>query len=258
MLVRYISDIHTEGVEYTLKPLATDKDSILALVGDIGTLRAKERLLHLLKQCDEMGFKRVFYILGNHEAYHNDINTYIGEYRKLVEEAGLRNVQILENETVDVVEGDERVRFIGTTLWTDCNKNDWFFYQTIRDRMNDFFLISNEKYTFTPQASYDKFVKAKGYIEAVLANTGPEWKKVLLCHHGVTSMSSPPRFKGDALSPAFVSDLSEELMKWEFDLCVHGHTHYSVEYMVGKTRVVSSQVGYRKEGLKFEDKVAEV
>ena len=249
--------MHTEGREYTLKPLETDPNSVLALVGDIGTLRASSRLVHFLKQCNDRGFRKVFYVLGNHEAYHEDINLYINKYRELLATNGLTNVVLLENETYDFPE--ERVRFIGTTLWTDCNKDNWFFYQAIKDRMNDFHLITNGMHRLTPQKSYEFFNKAAGYIKAVCSNTDDEWKKVLLCHHGVTMQSVPPKFKGDALNHAFVSELSQELVDWGIDLCVHGHTHHSVDYMVGdKCRVVSNQVGYYKENPNFVDKVVEI
>lgn len=248
-----------------MTPLETDKESVLVLAGDVGTLRGHERLVPFLRQCNDMGFVKVLYILGNHEAYREDINKYVQGYRDLLANNNLTNILLLENDTYDYVFENtsgqqEKVRFIGTTLWTDCNKDDWFFYQAVKNRMNDFIVIRNGDFTFTPQKSYELFTKAVGYIKTVLANTDDTWKKVLVCHHGVTNQSIDPRFKGDASNGAFVSDLSKELEKWGFDLCIHGHTHYDIDYMVGKCRVVTNQVGYPKEVLrrKFVDKVLEI
>jgi len=41
-----------------------------------------------------------------------------------------------------------------------------------------------------------------------------------------------------------VSDLSDTILKFSPDVWVHGHTHDSCEYILGKTTVISKQAGY--------------
>ena len=82
---------------------------------------------------------------------------------------------------------------------------------------------------------------------------------VVVTHHGVHPQSVHPKYAGDALSAAYVSDLGELLQR--ADLWVHGHVHDSFDYRVGRTRVVANPRGYplsdyavkRIEDLEFEN-----
>ncbi len=53
------------------------------------------------------------------------------------------------------------------------------------------------------------------------------------------------------LSPAFNSDLEPLILRHQPELWVHGHTHWSVDYAVGRTRVYSNQRGYPGETTGF-------
>lgn len=71
-------------------------------------------------------------------------------------------------------------------------------------------------------------------------------------HHAPSIMSVAPRYEGDRLSPAFVSDLPDEF----FDVpsvWIHGHTHSSADYVRGRCRVVSNPRGYPLAGGGFEN-----
>jgi Icc-related predicted phosphoesterase len=54
----------------------------------------------------------------------------------------------------------------------------------------------------------------------------------------------PDEFEGDPLSPAFSSDLSELILKYQPALWVHGHTHGSIDCTIGETRVLCNPKGY--------------
>jgi hypothetical protein len=47
----------------------------------------------------------------------------------------------------------------------------------------------------------------------------------------------------------FVSDLTEKIRVWQPDLWLHGHTHDSFDYRVGRTRIVCNARGYAKGGV---------
>jgi len=70
---------------------------------------------------------------------------------------------------------------------------------------------------------------------------------VVVTHHGPHPLSVHPRFAGNAVTPAFVSDLSDIIEKHQPPLWLHGHTHDRFDYNVGGTRVVCNPRGYSYE-----------
>jgi hypothetical protein len=65
----------------------------------------------------------------------------------------------------------------------------------------------------------------------------------------------PHHFLGNRLNPAFASNLEEEMAEIGAELWIHGHTHYSVDYISPcGTRVVCNPSGYAvlEENPKFD------
>ena len=74
------------------------------------------------------------------------------------------------------------------------------------------------------------------------------WCRFLLAglsRHGVSPLSIHERFRGDSLSCAFMTDLSNEIIDLGPNLWVHGHTHNSFDYTLGRTRVVVNLMATR-------------
>lgn len=61
-------------------------------------------------------------------------------------------------------------------------------------------------------------------------------------HHAPHRLSVHRKFVEDPLTPAFVSDLTEQLRL--ADLWIHGHVHDSFDYSVGRCRSVANPAGY--------------
>jgi hypothetical protein len=75
---------------------------------------------------------------------------------------------------------------------------------------------------------------------------------VVVTHHAPASGSVAQQYAGDALTPAFVSQLPGEM----FDvpvLWVHGHTHTPADYRCGSCRILSNPRGYRLQDGCFEN-----
>jgi hypothetical protein len=70
-------------------------------------------------------------------------------------------------------------------------------------------------------------------------------KTIVVTHHGISPLSIHERYRGDSLNWAFMSELSKEIMGRGPDLWVHGHTHDSFDYLLGRTRVVVNPYGYQ-------------
>jgi Icc-related predicted phosphoesterase len=247
MLVRPFSDIHDEfwpGNKITrilgmvVPPLPTDKETIALIAGDLGLAHRQETWLKALSVFAKQ-FLAVIYVEGNHFFYHND---YFGRIHELKNKLSLpKNVHFLENESVEI----NGVVFIGATLWTDFQGKDFFKMQYARKNMNDFVVIKKPTgLRLLPEDTVELFHESREYIfDSIMKSVGR--KTVVVTHHGISPLSINERFRGDSLNCAFMTDLSNEIIDHGPDLWVHGHTHNSFDYMLGKTRVVVNPFGYK-------------
>ena len=180
----------------------------------------------------------VIYVAGNHEFYGHAMPPM---QQKMRAAAAHTSIHWLDNEGVDI----QGVRFLGSTLWTDYRLDiNWTQRQLMehaQTRLNDHQLIRYEQRRFTTQDALERHEIARAWLNSELARTfaGP---RVVISHHGPHPLSVHPRFSGNALNAAFVSDLTE-LMPG-VDLWVHGHVHDSFDYQVGRCRVVANPAGY--------------
>lgn len=104
---------------------------------------------------------------------------------------------------------------------------------------------------FRPEEACSLHLSSCRFIEGVLArpHDGPT---VVVSHHAPHPGSVAQRYRGDPLTPAFVSDLSDLMARGRPDLWVHGHTHTSFDYRVGPTRVVCNPRGFPGENDVFD------
>lgn len=247
MLIRPFSDIHAEFwpankiariLEMVVPPLPADRETVALIAGDLGLAHQQETWLKALSVFSKQ-FLAVVYVEGNHFFYHND---FYGRIHELKNKVSLpKNVHFLENESVEI----NSVVFIGATLWTDFQGKDFFKMQNARKNMNDFVVIKKPTgQRLLPEDTVDLFYESKKYIFDAINNVGGT-KTVVVTHHGISPLSIHERFRGDSLNCAFMTDLSNEIIDHGPDLWVHGHTHNSFDYMIGKTRVIVNPYGYK-------------
>ena len=235
MKLHILSDLHNEFSKFV--PPKTEAD-VVVLAGDIDNHRSG--VYWAAATFD----KPVIYIAGNHEYYHDNTQTLPAELRAAAEGS---EVQVLDND-VTVING---VRFIGSTLWTDFklgSSNAWEVEESkydVANMMNDFNLISYGGRRLLPRDTQVFFAEAVSFIERELA-TPFDGKTVVVTHHAPSPKSIHQRYAGNAINPAFCSDL-EYLMSGPTApaLWIHGHTHVAFDYVVGGcTRVVANPRGY--------------
>jgi Icc-related predicted phosphoesterase len=65
-----------------------------------------------------------------------------------------------------------------------------------------------------------------------------------MTHHAPTYLSIVPGYRDSQLNYLYCSNLEDLIFETQPDVWVHGHTHASVDYDVGKTRVVTNPRGY--------------
>lgn len=244
-----VSDLHLEFEPFELadqmKKAGLASPDILVLAGDIGV--GTQGMEWAARQREALKCE-VLYVKGNHEMYGRQFDEVVDLLKITARREG---IHYLDCDEI-VLKG---VRFLGCTLWTDFELNGvadkvW----SIRDAkryMNDFFLIKKEDdASFTPEDSIALHLQERTWLEAQLARPF-EGKTCVVTHHLPLPNSVAERYKGDALSPAFASDLTALFMQTPPDLWIHGHTHDGFDYMAGDCRVFCNPKGYRNENRWF-------
>lgn len=243
--VRIASDFHLEHVapyhinkflDMALTPMKYDKETVLLLAGDIGSAMRDDTwfgpLCYLSKR-----FKAVIYVEGNHFYYHNRV---FGDLDSIKQ--GKRfpsNVYFLEDDYV-VIDG---ILYIGCTLWTSMNNRNPSIMLNMDKHFSDYgyIYLPNGK-VLTTQHTICKFENSKEFIFGLLKDY--KGKSVVLTHHAPSQRSTNPRFIGSDLNPAFLNYLDKEIYDYGPTLWVHGHTHSSFDYQIGKkTNVVCNPCG---------------
>lgn len=271
MKIAIASDIHLEFGDIDI--VNDSQADVLILSGDIcvaadldmrdrrqtemGFARHRSERFHdFFERCTQ-NFPHVIYIMGNHEYYHSDFATALGEMRRKL--AHLSNLYILERE-IKVIND---VTFIGGTLWTDMNNRDELTLYHMRTMMNDFRVIQNSGVPvhfrtqdgefktrvakFSPEDAVTEHVKMKEYIQVVTAFLGKNPNKyVVVGHHAPSRRSTHEMYAHDTImNGGYSSDMDQFIEERpEIKLWTHGHTHHPFDYTIGQTRVICNPRGY--------------
>jgi len=252
MKVSVCSDLH---LEFGYQELPGGE--VLILAGDIAEARSITKAFHSTrpyppvpgKSCWDFfefecaKYDQVFYVLGNHEHYHGRLDKTHDQLKSIMP----RNVTILENQVVEY----QGVMFMGSTLWTDLNKNDSLTAYHLRSCMSDYKVIQNHYvgkdvyHKLTPEHTAGVHYKTVQYFRLMLKEHADK-PFVIITHHGPSHMSTHEKYKGDHLmNGGYVSDLSELILDHaNIKNWIHGHMHDPVDYMIGSTRVLSNPRGY--------------
>jgi predicted phosphodiesterase len=271
MKIAVASDVH---LEFGDLDIVNDQDAqVLILSGDIcvaadldmrdrrqtemGFARWRSEMFHDFFERCTANFPHVIYVMGNHEYYHSDFATALGEMRCKL--AHLPNLYILEREVKTI----DDVTFIGGTLWTDMNNSDPLTLYHMRTMMNDFRVIQHSAVPvhfktqegefktrvakFSPEDAVTEHVKMKEYIQVVTAFLGENPNKyVVVGHHAPSRRSTHEMYAHDTvMNGGFSSDLDQFIEdRPQIRLWTHGHTHHPFDYVIGETRIVCNPRGY--------------
>jgi predicted phosphodiesterase len=240
-----LSDIHLEFAH--LEPVPDVLPDLVLLAGDIG--RGTDAIAWAEHYFPGIP---VVFIIGNHEAYRDSLELVLQDCR--AQAARTSNIRFLENDEVILPLGGREVRVLGTCLWTDFRLNGanrQYESMLIAQRnLADYRLIRYKDTRLLPSDTLAFHEAAVAWLDRALTEPrgGPT---VVLTHHAPSPRSVPPFYRGSLLSPAFNSDLEPMILRHQPELWVHGHTHWSVDYTVGRTRVYSNQRGYPGEAAGF-------
>ncbi|NBA97707.1 metallophosphoesterase [Pseudomonas sp. R5(2019)] len=240
MRLRILSDLHHEHYNGR-RPLPKVDTDVVVLAGDIHT---QLEGLHWAR--DEFADTPIIYVAGNHEFYDGDLPELTQAMRETAQALG---IHFLENDALVLGE----VRFLGATLWTDFGLYGEEGIEPALSKalrlMPDFHCVTYGDEPYSPALSQQLFKASKEWLARQLTApfTGPT---VVITHHAPSTRSIPEQFEGDALSPAFASNL--EALVAQADLWIHGHVHERMDYRIGRCRVVANPGAYPGEDSGFD------
>lgn len=225
MKIHILSDIHLEFDSMKIPDVDAD---ITVIAGDLHVGMNGFRWARKFN-------RPVIYVPGNHEYYGYEMNSLRdGDFKKQ------KKIHLLDNKALTL----DGVNFFGCTLWTDFN----YFNNMIvdaawaRTRMNDFKFIRYDKFILSPEDTIKLHKESLAYLRNFIYQKYS--KCVIITHHVPSSSSVDSRYRLNALTSAFASNLDELIIDSKVKLWIHGHTHDSFDYVLGETRVVCNPRGY--------------
>lgn len=238
MKIALYSDLHREFNKNLLVE-GTDAD-VIVLAGDIAKVE------DALSFADDLVARYqlpVIYVPGNHEYFGHDLDRLNQCLNDWKEPTGL--VHVLVNRSIKI--GD--VRFIGTPLWTDFSL--WGPDAALKAEekavkyLPDFKGIRRNEGVLTVEDAKELHRNAREFLRQEMASASEPL--VVITHFAPHEDCCAPNFRTSPLTPYFISDCSDLIEEYQPKLWLFGHTHHSVDYQLGGTRIVANQHGYPHE-----------
>lgn len=240
--LQIISDLHLEHrwleIDQVLQN-SSSNDTVLALLGDIGSPLANASSLESFLRACSSQYKMVLYVPGNHEYYNHSGIDVIDVNRSLETLCrSFSNVHFLNNSFITV----QDICFIGSTLWSHVPLEHKF---DVEGYLNDYRLIwKPQLQRITVEDTNAEFEKNKGFIETAVCNAlAAGLQPVVLTHHTPSFFkTSAPRFEGKPTTHAFSTKLC--CPKDTIRLWCCGHTHFNFHHFEEGYELISNQFGY--------------
>jgi predicted phosphodiesterase len=250
MKFQLMSDLHVNHPGSAgFPPLAPGIDAVV-VAGD--TCEGLVRAIGILRRAYPLPIK-IIMVAGNHEMWSGKLS-YEEHFEAGHAAADQHRVSLLENS----VEFLGNTRVLGCTLWTDyeiCGKDlRAAAMRSAGECMLDHRRIkwSREPWMrFRPAEARILHLRSRDFLERELEKPHPG-PTIVVCHHAMTLDAVPPRHKLGILSAAYASEMLPMIDRLQPDLVVTGHTHHSIDFMRGMTRMISNPAGYAGENRSFD------
>ena len=264
MRIQLFSDLHLERYPDFHPHFAADVD-VVVLAGDIGSYQPGSRL-----KTDDFGLQRfsplrpdsacsrVLFVPGNHEFDSLDFDETYLRLRKTCDRLG---IEWLERQVVTV----GRVRFVGTTLWSDFDALAARESSVTRQmqarskayRTANYYLSKNTTLKLgepvLAESIRDMSIQCQAWLRDALS-VPFDGTTVAVTHFAPSLLSADPRYgltPGTAGFCNALDDLFPLAHVW-----MHGHLHCMNDYIVegnhdGRSwacRVVANPLGYLSKG----------
>ena len=241
--IKLISDTHLEMSDKQMEFILNEHDftgiNYLVMAGDIGNYhRVYDLAGRLGVSYPNMD---IIHVNGNHEIY----NSYL-------EKLWYSQANFHHLDRVPYIDDENKIVFLGCTLWTNFNNQDPIAMMDAKSGMNDYKYIrwNNGQSRLTTEHIYNLHIGDLKWLQLALTEVPKDYTKIVVTHH-------KPYFNQgdyyDNLSYCFCSDLIEDIMYWKVkpDYWFSGHTHMSDIEEIEGIKFYSNQYGYYFEEEEF-------
>lgn len=241
MKIYYASDIHSEYFKYLDIPRPDEEPAVIVLAGDIGV--ADQAPDYVMAIAEAFPQSDIIWIAGNHEFYGVNIEAQLYDYRLFAQQHP--RIHFLENDAVQL----HGITFLGCTLWTDfsvmgaqaqakCLANN--------QRLADFFYIHTHTGKFSAADAIARFQQSYQWLDEELALCDAD-KTVVITHFPPCREARHGEIAEDFLAAYFQANAKALIECHQPRYWIYGHNHWSDQFALGKTQLVSNQLGYAKE-----------
>ena len=231
MQIEIVSDLHLtfdedQGTAYLASLIPKDETQVLILAGDMGEfpwwLQARQQLDMVCRL-----YPHVIFVAGNHDYYGTTLDDGDVRFRDLEEQ--IENFHVLEQEVMEI----DGVKFAGCSLWFREDPLGHLY----EPWMSDFSSIDD----FKPEVFY-RNGESKRFLRQIPSDTD-----VVITHHLPTYMSVQEEYVDDFCNRFFLCEIDAIILDRAPKVWIHGHTHFSLDYYLGNTRIVCNPRGYPGE-----------
>ncbi len=241
MRLQLLSDLHLETESFEPRPAPGAEALILA--GDIDTTW---RGLDLFRGWPVP----VLFVPGNHEFDKREIDATRITLKAHAQGLGFA---VLDDAVCVLTDAqDRRVRFVGSTRWSDFDA----FGPAQRERsmraagyFQKVMGATRAGAVFDAAAVRELGLQSRDWLAGELAHpeAGPDWDATVAITHFAPSLKScDPRYGRQPTTASFCND--DEALMPGARLWLHGHLHCRFDYRLGATRVVSNARGHARKG----------
>lgn len=211
-------------------PLKVNGD-ILILAGDIIPLH-DELFNNPFFRSISNNYKKVFWVPGNHEFYHKDINEFSNAYNITVK----NNIHIVHNTELQF----EGIHFVFSTLWSKISSDN---EKNIEQSVSDFSCISKDNKQFKAAHFNKLHSESLSFIQQSLKIKNR--KTVVVTHHLPSTLCNSLVHSNSPINEAFCVDLTEYISNSDVNFWIYGHNHANQKPLyIGNTIMLTNQLGY--------------
>lgn len=250
--IQVVSDLHLELCQqYDTFTVPATGAPYLVLAGDIGRLADYNLLLGFLSKLVD-AYRRVFYVLGNHEFYTLSYEQAIEQARRLENEPVLKGKLMLLHKTRwDSDDASSPFTILGCTLWSRIAPEA---RDVVVGKVKDYKRIEGWSVDKHCSLHEDEAAWLRQQVAAIRQERVPDSQRrtvVIVTHHAPTmDGTSNPKHAANPWTSAFSTELilapeAVQCGAWQgVSTWVFGHTHYTNSFECAGIRVVANQRGY--------------
>lgn len=239
--IQFVSDLHLEFPENRTflekHPLEVTGD-ILLIAGDTAYLDLPDSNKDSYSQYAfwdwaSEHYKQVIVCFGNHDFYgYYDLASIPDGYCKTIRS----NVHGYYNSVIHLGNAD----IVVSTLWSHIEPDKAYYTER---NVSDFYRIKHKGHRLTVEDFNLEHKRCLSFVkDAVKKSTAS--KIIVLTHHVPTMLCTAEEFKGSIINGAFTVALGDYILDSDIDYWIYGHSHRNIDTQIGRTHILSNQLGY--------------